>query len=188
GASAVADLQGLPGSGGENLSALYKQVGNIKSKVASDAAGRFRDAATDAGSRGKAVQQAVDTVQDKWEGEAAEAFVSYMNRFTKAGKDVEASLTKAAETMEQVAGVLEDLKNDVDKALSNAAQEAKKVEKDAKSDIAAAEQEEDPDPTPEAIRAKADDKLTEIKTSVSDKVEGIVEKAESVLQEKMGGM
>ena len=188
GASAVADLQGMRGSGGENLSALYKQVGNIKSKVASDAAARFRDAATDAGNRGKAVQQAVNTVQDKWEGEAAEAFVSYMNRFTKAGKDVETSLTQAAETMDEVSNVLENLKTDVDKALSNAAQEAKNVEKEAKSDIAAAEKEEDPDPAPEAIREKADGELTEIKTSVSDKVEGIVEQAESVLQEKMGGM
>src|SRR5699024_9669828 len=172
----------------QDLTGLYKQVGNIKTKVASDAAERFRDAATDTGNRGREVEQAVETVRDSWEGEAADDFVSYMNRFTKAGKDVERSLQHAADTMDSVADVLEGLKDDVDKALSDAAQEAREVERKAKSNIETAQSEEDPDPTPDAIRSSANEELSEIKKSVSDKVEGIVEKAETVLQDKMGGM
>src|SRR5699024_6454221 len=56
------------------------------------------------------------------------------------------------------------------------------------SNIETAQSEEDPDPTPDAIRSSANEELSEIKKSVSDKVEGIVEKAETVLQDKMGGM
>lgn len=189
GASAIAELNSLPGSGGENLGALYKQVGNIKSQVATDAADRFRSAASDTGHRGNAVQQAVNAVEGKWQGDAADAFVAYMNRFTKAGKDVETSLNKAADTMDQVAQLLEDLKKSVDRALSNAAQEAKQVEQQAKADIAAAEQAgEKADPTPDQIRQAANDRLTSIKTEVSGKVEKLIEEAESVLAEKMGGM
>lgn len=188
GASAISELQGLPGSGGEDLSGLYKKVGDIKSGVASGAATDFRDAASDSGDHGGEVQEAVDSVQENWEGDAADAFVAYMNRFNDARRDVESSLKTAADKMDEVADVLENLKNDVDKALSNAAQEARDIEKQAKKDIQSAQTADDPDPSPEEIRAKADGKLTDIKETVQDKVQSTVEDAEEALQDKMDGV
>lgn len=188
GESAINDLQALPGSGGDGLSGLYDQVGHIKSKVASDAADGFRSAAEDSGDHGEEVRKAVDTVQEKWEGEAADAFVQYMNRFDKARKNVESSLNTAAGKMDEVAETLESLKNDVDKALSEAAQEAADVEKKAQSAIEKAKSSDDPDPTPEELRDKADSDLSDIKKSVHDRVEKTVKKAETVLEETMDGV
>lgn len=194
GATAIADMAALPGEGGGKLAELYSQVGQIKSDVATQAAESFRTAATSAGERGKLVQDAVTAVEGKWQGEAADAFVTYMNRFTKAGSDIQASFDKAATSMDGVAERLQQLKTDVDRALSNAADEAKRVNEQAKGDIAAAQARLDAGEPPEnvadpaQIRAAADTRLKEIRDEVERKVEDLLETAEADLSELMGGI
>lgn len=194
GTTAIADMAALPGPGGGKLGELYSQVGEIKSEVATQAAESFRTAATSAGDRGKAVQDAVNAVEGKWQGEAAEAFLGYMNRFTRAGSDIQASLGQAATSMDGVAERLRQLKTDVDKALSDAADEAKRVNQQAADDITAARDRlgagEPPEnvPDPARIRSAADTRLKEIRDEAERKVEGLLETAEADLSKLLGGI
>jgi uncharacterized protein YukE len=106
--SAVGDLAGY--AGGELVAAEADKVEHANPGEISAAATRLSTAATNAGTDGTAVSNAVKGLDSAWEGGSADQFVAYMDRFAKAGTDVGTSMTQAAQALTTVADAITDAK------------------------------------------------------------------------------
>ncbi|HET9142171.1 WXG100 family type VII secretion target [Actinophytocola sp.] len=95
--SAAGELAGY--AGGDAVLAEANKVERADPGSISAAAGRLTTAATDAGTGGKSVADAVRALDAAWQGGSADAFVAYMDRFGKAGADVGAALTEAGKAL-----------------------------------------------------------------------------------------
>ncbi|WP_165634691.1 WXG100 family type VII secretion target [Thermostaphylospora chromogena] len=65
------------------------------------------------------VAAAVRDVDNAWHGQSADAFVSYMGRFSTAGQGLSAALSTCASNLSDVAQALEDAKSSIDTIISN---------------------------------------------------------------------
>ena len=99
--SAVGDLARY--AGGEQVVAEANKVENANTGAITAAATRLSTAATNAGTDGTAVANAVKGLDAAWEGGSADQFVAYMDKFGKAGTDISTSMTQAAGALTKVA-------------------------------------------------------------------------------------
>jgi uncharacterized protein YukE len=99
--SAAGDLAGY--AGGDAVVAEADKIEKADPGAISEAASRLSTAATNAGTDGAAVSDAVRGLDAAWQGSSADGFVAYMDRFGKAGADIGTAMTQAAEALTGVA-------------------------------------------------------------------------------------
>jgi uncharacterized protein YukE len=107
--SAAAELGGY--AGGDQVVAEANKVENANPGAITSAATRLSTAATDAGTNGTEVANAVRGLDAAWEGSSADQFVAYMDKFAKAGNDIGTSMTQAADALNGVAEAIESAKS-----------------------------------------------------------------------------
>nr|WP_052478066.1 transglycosylase SLT domain-containing protein [Kibdelosporangium sp. MJ126-NF4]CEL15763.1 Phage tail length tape-measure protein [Kibdelosporangium sp. MJ126-NF4]CTQ93689.1 Phage tail length tape-measure protein [Kibdelosporangium sp. MJ126-NF4] len=107
--SAAEALAGYPG--GEAVAAAARKVEKANSGSITAAAQRLTQAGTNAGEHGTGVANSVKSLDDAWQGASADQFVSYMDRFAKAGTASGEGLAKAGGALSKVATAIEDAKH-----------------------------------------------------------------------------
>src|SRR5690606_40473776 len=65
------------------------------------------------------VAAAVRDVDNAWHGDSANAFVSYMGKFSTAGQGLSAALSTCASKLDTVAQALENAKSEINTIISN---------------------------------------------------------------------
>jgi uncharacterized protein YukE len=106
--SAASDLAGY--AGGDAVVTEANKVERANAEPISAAAKTLSQAATDVGTNGKAVADAVTNLDAAWQGMSADQFVAYMDRFGKAGTDIGTSMTQAADALTKVAEAIDAAK------------------------------------------------------------------------------
>jgi WXG100 family type VII secretion target len=114
--SASDEVAGLPG--GQALAALAAQV-QVKPGTIRDIAKRWSRAAADCQVHSASVNNAVSEVGQDWKGTSAEAFAAFMGGFSDAGSDARQALNAAAQTLDEVAGALEEANVSVERICEN---------------------------------------------------------------------
>lgn len=114
--SASDEVAGLPG--GQALAALAAQV-QAKPGAIRDIAKRWSQAAHDCQTHEASVNRAVSEVGDDWKGSSADAFATFMGRFTTAGGSAREALFAASQTLDEVAGSLEQAHRSVESICEN---------------------------------------------------------------------
>ncbi|MFG1703412.1 transglycosylase SLT domain-containing protein [Nonomuraea sp. M3C6] len=109
--SAPEGLRELPG--GSELATMADQVTGSPSAIR-DLATRWRTAANKVLGNTGSLASAVATVDLAWEGESANAFVTYMAGYGRAGQDLHDALTSCATSLDNAATVLESSQGRVD--------------------------------------------------------------------------
>jgi uncharacterized protein YukE len=106
--SAAGDLARY--AGGEAVLTEANKVENANTGAITAAATRLSTSATNAGTNGAEVANAVKGLDDAWQGASADQFVAYMDRFAKAGTDVGTVMTQAATALNDVAEAIDSAK------------------------------------------------------------------------------
>ncbi|HEV2782011.1 MAG TPA: transglycosylase SLT domain-containing protein [Actinophytocola sp.] len=106
--SAAGDLAQY--AGGDAVVAEANKVENANPGAITSAATRLSTAATNAGTHGTEVANAVRGLDDAWQGASADQFVAYMDRFARAGTDIGTAMTQAAEALNGVAEAINSAK------------------------------------------------------------------------------
>ncbi len=125
--SASDEVAGLPG--GQALAALAAQV-RVKAGPIRDIAKRWSQAAGDCQAHTASVNKAVAEVAHDWKGTSAEAFATFMSRFSAAGHDAQQTLRSAARTLDGVAGALEEAHVCVERICENLLGEVSRLRAD----------------------------------------------------------
>lgn len=96
--------------GGAAVLAAAQKVTKANTAAITAAADRLNKAAADVNAYGPKVSGSVRSLDEAWQGASADQFVSYMDRFAKAGTSAGESLTKAGAALGKVASAIEDAK------------------------------------------------------------------------------
>lgn len=159
--SAAEELAGKPG--GEGVMAHWQKIEKVNPGEISKIATQLTEAAEGAGSNGKAVHSAVSGLDGAWDGQSADAFVGYMQKFTTAGDDMQNAIGKAAGALKQVSETLNSAKQSVNRICSDALQEIKTKEEQIRA------QHKGSDTSPEELKQEIDNAIRPIaKQAVTD--------------------
>src|SRR5438552_7188296 len=98
--SAASELGGY--AGGAQVTTEANKVEHADPGAITAAATRLSTAATNLGTDGTEVAKSVKTLDDAWQGSSADQFVSYMDKFGKAGTDIGTAMHDAAGALTKV--------------------------------------------------------------------------------------
>jgi uncharacterized protein YukE len=162
--SAADVVAGYPG--GQAVLAAAQKVEHANTGFITEAAERLTKAGTSMGTNGKGVGDAVKALDDAWQGESADQFVSYMARFSSAG-------TAAGESMAKAGGALGKVVTAIDEAKHFVSTRCEQVISEVKRRI-----QQNPDMTDEQYDAA----VRPITAAAATDIENKLKETDSVLQ------
>ncbi|HWM05734.1 MAG TPA: transglycosylase SLT domain-containing protein [Actinophytocola sp.] len=157
-------------AGGEAVATAAAKVADADSATITTAATRLTEAATNAGTHGRAVASGVTGLDTAWEGTSADAFVAYLGRFAKAGTDISTAMTEAAGALDDVAGAIDDAKTYVSNRCDQAIREINRWLDDH----------------PQATQPQVDDYTTGICAEVAGDIDTHLDGTEQTLSAALG--